>query len=144
MKNLRALLIALIVAVAALIAISARAYYPETGGALPQDTVGLDSRIRALEQRLNFIESNMARLEQQSMLNSTRQPSSNRSELQFDLLQRQIGTLQIHINEIECGLARLDERTLSTSARAMRPRAERSNDPCRLNPDVPLQFPTSH
>ena len=137
MRDLRILLSALIVALCVVVGISARAYFPETATASTQNIAGLESSVRSLEQRLNFIETRIGRLEQQSVLNSTTQTSSTRNELEFNLLQRQIGTLQGQIKEIECGLARLDERTLSPRARA-----ERSNDPCRLNPDAPLRFST--
>jgi|SRR5207253_11477933 len=137
MRDLRTLLPALIVALCAMVGISARAYFPGTDAASTQNIAGLESSVRSLEQRLNFIETRISRLEQQSVLNSTPQASSTRNELQFDLLQRQIATLQGQITEIECGLAKLDERTLPP-----RVRAERINDPCRLNPDVPLRLAT--
>ena len=141
MKNFRARWIALLFAGALLGAISGSAY--RTGAearseAQPQDTFGLERRISSLEQRLYTIELSINRLEQQSM-NSRSAPATDRREMELELLQNQLRTLQGQLSEIGCGLMKLDERTLSASVRQSRSRNSRaSTDPCRLNPETPL------
>lgn len=100
----------------------------------PQDAIRLESRINQLETRLYSIEANIRSLEQQSRIAG----SSQRGLSQDDLvrLRADIQTLQLRLQENECALARLDERTLSP---AMRRKSGRP-DPCRANPDAPLQL----
>jgi chromosome segregation ATPase len=119
-----------------------------TGGAAAaastgQDTFGLERRISSLEQRIYTIEASINRLEQQSAMNARTSPSTGRSDVELELLQTQIRTLQTQLDEVGCGLAKLDERTLSQSVREAQRRSGRlSTDPCRLNPETPLRLST--
>jgi chromosome segregation ATPase len=114
-----------------------------TEAARAQDTFSLERRISSLEQRLNSIELSINRLEQQSAASTRAAPSTNQREIELDLLQAQIRTLQGQLNEIGCGLAKLDERTTSASVREAQKRAGKLNtDPCRLNPETPLRLST--
>ena len=100
----------------------------------PQDAIRLESRINQLETRLYTIEASIRSVEQRSAM-----AGSSRSGLsQEDLirLRADIQTLTLRLQENECALARLDERTLSP---AMRRKSGRP-DPCRANPDAPLQL----
>ena len=99
-----------------------------------QDAIRLDSRINQLETRLYSIEASIRTLEQQSRIAG----ASQRGLSQDDLvrLRADIQTLQIRLQEDECALARLDERTLSPALR----RKSGRPDPCRANPDAPLQL----
>ena len=101
----------------------------------PQDSIRLESRINQLETRLYNIEANIRTLEQQSRIAG----ASQRGLSQDDLvrLRADIQTLQLRLQEDECALARLDERTLSP---AMRRKPAGRTDPCRANPDAPLQL----
>ena len=100
----------------------------------PQDAIRLDSRINQLETRLYSIEASIRTLEQQSRIAG----ASQRGLSQDDLvrLRADIQTLQLRLQEDECALARLDERTLSPALR----RKSGWPDPCRANPDAPLQL----
>ncbi|HEU4873386.1 MAG TPA: hypothetical protein VFT44_09835 [Pyrinomonadaceae bacterium] len=100
----------------------------------PQDAIRLDSRINQLETRLYSIEASIRTLEQQSRIAG----ASQRGLSQDDLvrLRADIQTLQLRLQEDECALARLDERTLSPALR----RKSGRPDPCRANPDAPLQL----
>ena len=106
-----------------------------TISATPQDAIRLESRINQLETRLYNIEANIRTLEQQSRIAG----ASQRGLSQDDLvrLRADIQTLQLRLQENECALARLDERTLSP---AMRRKPAGRPDPCRANPDAPLQL----
>jgi hypothetical protein len=149
MKNLCwiALVVALSVAAAGLSdAYRARAGSGlEAGAAAPssQDTFNLDRRISSLEQRLYTIEMSINRLEQQSATSARTMPSTERRDVEMELLQTQIRTLQTQLDEVGCGLAKLDERTLSQSVREAQRRSGRlPTDPCRLNPETPLRLST--
>jgi predicted RNase H-like nuclease (RuvC/YqgF family) len=108
-----------------------------------QDTFNLERRISSLEQRIYSIEMGINRLEQQSATNTRTAPSTERRDVELDLLQTPIRTLQGALTEIGCGLAKLDERTLSASVREAQRRSGRlATDPCRLNPDTPLRLST--
>lgn len=100
----------------------------------PQDGIRLESRINQLETRLYSIEASIRTLEQQSRIAG----ASQRGLSQDDLvrLRADIQTLQLRLQEDECALARLDERTLSPALR----RKSGRPDPCRANPDAPLQL----
>ena len=100
----------------------------------PQDAIRLDSRINQLETRLYSIEASIRTLEQQSRIAG----ASQRGLSQDDLvrLRADIQTLQLRLQEDECALARLDDRTLSPALR----RKSGRPDPCRANPDAPLQL----
>jgi len=110
--------------------------------AAPQDTFGLERRISSLEQRFYTIEMSINRLEQQSSMGARSAPSNNQREMELELLQNQIRSLQGQLSELGCGLAKLDERTLAASVRQSRSRSSSmSTDPCRLNPETPLMLP---
>jgi hypothetical protein len=144
-RNLRAWLIALPVAVGALVGASVSAYRIEAEAVsrVPQDTINLERRISALEQRFYIIESSINRLEQQAALNTRTTPPASQRDLELDLLRRQTEALQGQLNEIACALVKLDERTLPASVREAQKRSGKLNtDPCRLNPETPLQLST--
>jgi hypothetical protein len=107
----------------------------------PQDTVYLDRRISMLETRLSSIESSLRMLQQQASAPSYQTPSSRDPATQ--LLQSEVAVLSGRVREIECGLVHLDERTLTPAARQARKQASaQSTDPCRLNPETPVQLST--
>ena len=142
MKYAKAGRLILIMVGVILVAASVYANRPEAAGdaTSPQDVINLDRRISLLEQRLNTIDSNLFRLEQQAQLNSAR-PSATQRDLELGLLQRQLGALQGQVIEITCGLIRLDERTLSGAARGASPREDKQlADPCRQHPEASLNL----
>lgn len=102
----------------------------------PQDTIRLETRINQMETRLYSIESNLRTLEQQSRLGGAAQ--RNLSQEDIARLRADLQALQLRLAEDECHLARLDERTLPP---AMRRKSGGRPDPCRANPDAPLQLP---
>jgi chromosome segregation ATPase len=145
MKDLKGQWIALLIIGGLIITASASIsrIKAETNRGVWQDPISLERRMSALEQRLYSIESSINRLEQRAALDETRTLAGQRTERdpELDLLQRRIEALQGQLNEIECGLAKLDERTLVTSVREARKRSgQLTIDPCRLNPDAPLEI----
>ena len=104
------------------------------GATPPQDSIRLESRINQLETRLYTIEASIRSLEQRSAIAGSSQRGSSQEDLVR--LRADIQTLTLRLQENECALARLDERTLSP---AMRRKSGRP-DPCRANPDAPLQL----
>jgi uncharacterized coiled-coil protein SlyX len=112
---------------------------PETTPA--QDAAYLDQRIRSVEQRLYSIQSSITRLEQQ-VLAQRPYPSQSARSPELDLLRNEVELLRARVRELECGVAHLDERTLSEAAKvARRSAGGRPVDPCRLNPETPVQNP---
>jgi len=111
-------------------------------GAVPaQDVLSLDRRISTLEQRLYMLESNITRL-QQEVQYVQRQPATSTSsgrDPEVDRLRLELNLWQSRISEIECALVKLDERTLPAAAR---PARSKMTDPCRLQPNTPLQLST--
>src|SRR5262245_7766916 len=100
----------------------------------------LDHRINSLEQRLNLLDSTVRTLQQQaySQSSTTAQPGR---DPEVSLLRSEVELLKGRLRELECGIAHLDERTLSSSAKAARKSAgQQSADPCRLNPETPVEF----
>ena len=102
----------------------------------PQDAIRLENRINQLETRLYSIESSIRTLEQQSRLAGSTQRSLSQEDVAR--LRAEVQALTLRLAEDECALARLDERTLSP---AMRRKPGGRTDPCRTNPDTPLQLP---
>jgi chromosome segregation ATPase len=116
---------------------------PEMTGA--QDAY-LEQRIRSVEQRLYSIQSSLSRLEQQINIAQRPAPSPAPSQgarsPELDLLKSEVEILRARVRELECGVAHLDERTLSEGAKVGRKSAgARAVDPCRLNPETPVQNP---
>jgi hypothetical protein len=151
MNILKTRRVALLVILCAAILVTAGAYRQQgfstwrvsAAGDEAQDVTNLERRISLLEQRFYQIESSLSRLEQQSML-SQRAPIAqpDAREAEMNLLRGEIESMQLRLREIECGLVKLDERT-TPAARQSRPTAgTKSTDPCRLNPDAPLQLST--
>jgi hypothetical protein len=106
-----------------------------------QDLIGLDRRISSLEQRLYSIESSISQLRQQAITSQRSGPTQPARDPDAGLLRNQVETLNARVRELECGLVRLDERTLSAAARERRNRAGAApQDPCRLNPETPVQL----
>ena len=105
-----------------------------------QDAAYLDRRIGTLETRLSSIESSMRSLQQQAMI-SERPTTQPARDPEVTLLRSEVEILNSRLRELECALVRLDERTLSPSAKEARKRtAAQSSDPCRVNPDAPIQL----
>lgn len=101
-----------------------------------QDVMSLDRRINSFEQRLYLMESHINQLQQQIQY-AQRQPSvSSARDPEADRLRLEVNLLQARLAEIECGVKKLDERTLPASART----AQKPTDPCRLQPNTPVQL----
>ncbi|HWO01695.1 MAG TPA: hypothetical protein VNS63_20730 [Blastocatellia bacterium] len=109
-------------------------------GIEPQDVSYLDRRISMLENRLNSIESSLRTLEQQAM--SQRSGASLPArDPETAIFRSELDILNARVRQLDCGLAQLDERTLSANAKEIRKRTNaQANDPCRLNPETPLQL----
>jgi hypothetical protein len=105
-----------------------------------QDSAYLDRRISMLETRLNSIESSMRSLQQQAMISERQTTTQPARDPEVTLLRSEVEILNSRFRELECALVRLDERTLSPSAREARKRTAQSSDPCRVNPDTPIQL----
>ena len=106
-----------------------------------QDSVYLDRRISMLETRLNSIESSLRSLQQQSIAAERSVSPQPVRDPEVNLLRSEVEILNSRLREIECALVRLDERTLSTSAKDARKRmGTQPADPCRVNPDMPIQL----
>lgn len=101
-----------------------------------QDIIRLETRVNQMETRLYSIESSLRTLEQQSRLGGPVQRGLSQEDIAR--LRADIQALQLRLAEDECNLARLDERTLSP---ALRRKPGGRSDPCRANPDAPLQLP---
>jgi peptidoglycan hydrolase CwlO-like protein len=106
--------------------------------AAAQDVMSLDRRISTLEQRLYMIESNINQL-QQRVQYAQRPPVSSTPtrDPEVDRLQSELSLLQNRLSEVECALLKLDERTLPAAARAAR---AKTSDPCRAQPNTPVQL----
>jgi hypothetical protein len=106
-----------------------------------QDAVYLDRRISMLETRLGSIESSMRSLQQQAMVSERSTATQPTRDPEVTLLRSEVEILNSRLRELECALVRLDERTLLPAAREARRRtAAQSSDPCRVNPDMPIQL----
>ncbi|MFN7946737.1 MAG: hypothetical protein U0Z53_15405 [Blastocatellia bacterium] len=114
-----------------------------TPAAQPQDWNMLDRRVSTIEQRIYSLESRLNQLEQQTRFNSrptTPAPAEPVGEL--NLLRSEMVVLASRIKLLECGVVQLDERTLPERTReARRKSGLQSSDSCRLNPEMPIQFP---
>lgn len=107
----------------------------------PQDATYLDRRISMLETRLSSIESSLRSVQQQAMASERSGATQPARDPEVMLLRSEVEILNSRLRELECALVRLDERTLSTAARDARKRtAAQSSDPCRVNPDTPIQL----
>ena len=115
------------------------AYASESG----QDAAYLDRRISTLEIRLSTIESGLRSLQQQAMSSQRITQDQSNRDPETSLLRSEVELLKSRLREIECGLVHLDERTLSATAREAQKRMSgQSTDPCRLNPETPVQLST--
>ena len=111
----------------------------EIGG---QDVSYLDRRISSLENRLGSMESSLRMLEQQTRSQGSATGQTARDP-ETALLRSELAILSARLREVECGLVHLDERTLSPAVRESQKRTGgQSGDPCRLNPETPLQLST--
>jgi hypothetical protein len=141
LRIIRALSILTICLAVAAVVIARRGESPTKAEAMAaQDAMGLDRRISSLEQRLYSIESNINQLQQRiiSSQRSTSTPYTRDPEV--DRLRLELETLQQRIREVECGVVKLDERTLPANARESRRPATKSVDPCRQQPETPVQL----
>jgi hypothetical protein len=129
-------------AAAALVVYAARPASTETAAVSTQATFMLERRITSVEQRLNTVELNLTRLEQQTRLSAPAAPTSNVArDAELQLLRSEVELLQRRVAEDECGLLKIDERTLTQQAReARRAAAAAREDPCRLNAAAPLRL----
>jgi hypothetical protein len=83
----------------------------------------------------------MRSLQQQAMTSERSSASQPARDPEVMLLRSEVEILDSRLRELECALVRLDERTLSPSAREARKRtAPQPSDPCRVNPDMPVQL----
>lgn len=105
-----------------------------------QDPAGLDRRISLLEQRFYSLESSISRLQQVVASQRSTGSTSDTNDREITLLSQELQRLQLRLTEIECGLVKLDERTTPASTR--RSGDQKSNDPCRVNPNTPLRLST--
>jgi predicted nucleic acid-binding Zn-ribbon protein len=126
----------LVVVLCAIVAVISRG--SSSTAAEVQDPSSLDRRISLLEQRFYSIESNISRLQQYVATQRPPITSPSTSERELSLLREEMQRLSLRVNEIECGLTKLDERTTPAARR----NADKSNDPCRLNPEMPLRLST--
>jgi len=103
-----------------------------------QDVMSLDRRISTLEQHLYMMESNITQL-QQRMQYAQRPPASTAPtrDPEVERLQSELSLLQSRLSEVECALLKLDERTLPAASRAAR---AKPSDPCRAQPNTPVQL----
>lgn len=105
-----------------------------------QDVVRIESRLNQLEQRLYSIEASVRGLEQQSRISGVT-AGRPAPDPEVGLLRSDVGALRLRLAEVECGLERVDERTLTAAARDARRRADAgAGDPCRLNPNAPVNL----
>ena len=93
-----------------------------------QELRNLESRVQMLEQRLYSIESSLNRIQ----TSSQRSPSSSDAEL--ILMRNEIQNLTARLIDAECAVLKLDQRTTTNRA------ATKLNDPCRLNPNQPVEL----
>jgi len=105
-----------------------------------QDAMQLDRRISSLEQRFYTLESNINQLRQQITVSRPSPVTPNTRDLEVERLRSEIQLLEERIREVECAAAKLDERTLSPAARAARRTSGKGADPCRLQPETPVQL----
>lgn len=127
----------------AAVAIGARAYRenaPEPATPSAQDASYLDRRITSLEQRLYTIESGLNQIQQQIRISRQSPESTTTRDPQISLLQSEIAILKARMRELECGLVHVDERTLPATVREARKRAGTAKDPCRSDPETPVQI----
>lgn len=108
--------------------------------ATAQDTIYLDRRISMLETRLGSIESSLRSLQQQASMSGRSTNPQPARDPEVMLVRSEVEIMSSRLRELECALMRLDERTLSSSAREARKRSGTSADPCRVNPDMPIQL----
>jgi peptidoglycan hydrolase CwlO-like protein len=97
-----------------------------------QDVRGLENRMTMLEQRLYSIQTSINRLEQTALSQRSTGTRETVRDHEINVLNQEILKLKLRVDEAQCGLLKLDERTR---------RGDRSTtDPCRLNPNSPLQL----
>ncbi|MEN3335433.1 MAG: hypothetical protein V7641_4798 [Blastocatellia bacterium] len=102
-----------------------------------QDVLSLDRRISAFEQRLYILESHINQLQQQVQYAQRQPATSGARDPEVDRLRLELNLLQARLTEVECGLLKLDERTLPAAARTA---PSKMTDPCRLQPNTPVQL----
>lgn len=108
-----------------------------------QDVMRLEQRITSLEQKIYPLESTIRRLEQQTSSISRPTPTPTLRDPELDRLRSDIEVLKARLRELECGLVHVDERTLSPAMKEARRRlATQGGDPCRANPETPVQLST--
>lgn len=106
-------------------------------GMSAQDVMSLDRRISAFEQRLYILESHINQLQQQVQYAQRQPATSNTRDPEIDRLRVELNLLQSRLGEVECGVLKLDERTLPAAARAAQ---SKKTDPCRSQPNTPIQL----
>lgn len=105
-----------------------------------QDVSGLSQRITSLEQRFYSIESSINQLRQQMISMRPSAGASGVADPRVDRLQSELQLLQLRIRELECAAVKLDERTLPQSAREQGRAQSKQPDPCRAQPNTPVQL----
>lgn len=103
-----------------------------------QDIMSVERRVSTLEQRMYTIDSNISQLQQQVMMISRNPTPSAAAGAEVQQLRLELDLLKSRMNLIECALAKLDERTLAPA----KPKTRTSvKDPCRLDPQTPIEMP---
>jgi len=134
----RAFGFAVVCVIAITIAIAHTNKASSANAAMPaQDLMSLDRRISAFEQRLYIMESHINQLQQQVQYVQRQPATSNTRDPEVERLRLELNLLQSRLTEVECGLVKLDERTLPAAARTTRPK---TTDPCRSQPNMPVQL----
>jgi hypothetical protein len=131
--------LALMVVLCAVVGVMANVSRGNSATAAPevQDVSSLDRRLSLLEQRFYSIESSISRLQQ--YVAAQRPPVSQPSSSDRDviMIREEIQRLSLRVVELECGLSKLDERTTPASRRNA---SDKSNDPCRVNPETRVRL----
>jgi len=136
-------IVCLFLVLCAAVAIGARAYRenaPEPATPSAQDSIYLERRITTLEQRIYTIESSLSQLQQQIRISRESPSSTTTRDPEISLVQSEIAILKARMRELECGLVHVDERTLPATVREARKRAGTAKDPCRSDPEAPVQL----
>lgn len=112
-----------------------------------QSSSMLDQRLNQIEQRFYYLETRLNNLESNSRYSSTLPGASTTSQVQLgqmrtelDTLRNEIDSLRSRVGEVECAVLKLDERTLTPAARQHRRSGQTTSEPCRSNPDGPVNL----
>jgi uncharacterized protein HemX len=112
-----------------------------------QQNTMLEQRLNQIEQRFYYLETRLNRLESDARYSGSLPGNSSTTQLQIgqmktdiDTMRGEIDSLRSRVGDLECGLLKIDERTLSTAARQRRRMAAGRRDPCRAEPETPVEL----